>query len=102
MAVLLPADLAEKHGQRIVKLVHYALFERNDGIVGDANLLGADLRATFGDVAETETKLILEKAGAVAAVERMHFEARNTNEVAMPRQLFLPGALAETLTHGLA
>src|SRR5436190_582548 len=36
---------------RVVKLVHHALLERDDGIVRDRDVLGADLRAALGDVA---------------------------------------------------
>ena len=68
MAELLAEDLPEQHGQRIVKLVHHALFERDDGIVGDSNLFGADLGATFCDVAETQAELILEQGGSVEAI----------------------------------
>jgi hypothetical protein len=101
-AVLLPADLPEQHGQRIVKLVHHALFERDDGVVGDANLLGADLGATFGDVAKTEAKLVLEKAGAVAAVEGMHFESGDSNEEARAGELLFLVVLAKDVAHVLA
>jgi hypothetical protein len=101
-AVLPAADLPEQHGQRIVKLVHHALFERDDGVVGDANLLGADLRATFGDVAKTEAELILEKAGAVAAVEGMHFESGDSNEEARADELLFFVVFAKDMTNILA
>src|SRR6266704_4260282 len=64
------AKLAEEHGQRIVKLVHHALLERNDGVVSDANLLRANFGATLRDVAKADPKLILEQAGAVASARR--------------------------------
>src|SRR5260370_7447545 len=74
-AVLLAADLAEEHGQRIVEFVHHALFERNDGVVRDSNLLGADLVAAFCDVAKAQSELILEHSAAVHAFYRLHFHS---------------------------
>src|SRR5258708_2845880 len=102
MAELPAADLPEQHGQRIVKLVHHALFERDDGVVRDSNLLGADFRATFGDVAKAQAELILEQAGAVAAVEGMHFEAGDSNEETWARELLLLVVFAKDVAHVLA
>jgi len=101
-AVLPAADLAEEHGQRIVEFVHHALFERDDSVVGDANLLGTDLRATFGDVAKTEAELILEKAGAVEGVEGMHFETGDSNEEARAGEMLLLVVFAKDMAHILA
>ncbi len=53
---------------------------------------------TFGDVAKTEAELILEQASAVAAVERMHFEAGDSNEEARAGELFLFVVFAEDVT----
>jgi hypothetical protein len=100
--MLLAAELPEQHGQRIVKLVHHALLERDDSVVGDANLLGTDLGAAFCDVAKSESKLILQQAGAVEAVERMHFEAGDSNEEARTGELFLLVVFAKNVTYVLA
>jgi hypothetical protein len=100
--LLLASELSEQHGQRIIKLVHHTLFERDDGIVGDVNLLGADLRATFGDVAETEAQLVLEKRGTVATVEWMHFEARDSNKEARAGKLLLLVVFAKNVAYILA
>jgi hypothetical protein len=53
VATLLAADLPEQHGERVIKLVHHALLERDDGIVRDANVLGTNLRTTLGYIAQT-------------------------------------------------
>src|SRR6266704_1016656 len=95
------AKLAEEHGQRIVKLVHHALLERNDGVVSDANLLRANFGATLRDVAKADPKLILEKAGAVAAVERMHFESGNAHVKAGPGELRLLVVFAKNVAYVL-
>jgi 3-methyladenine DNA glycosylase Mpg len=99
--VLLAAKDAKEHGEGVVKFVHHAFFERDNGVVGDANLLGTNLRATFGYIAETEAELILEQAGAVAAVEGMHFEAGDSNEEARAGELFLFVVFAKDMTNVL-
>ena len=43
-------DQSPKPGQRIVELVHHALLERDDGVVGDGDPIGTDLGAALGDV----------------------------------------------------
>jgi hypothetical protein len=101
-ALLLAAELPEQHGQRIVKLIHDALFERDDSVVGDANVLGTDLGATFGDVAETQAQLILEYAGAVAAVEGMHFESGDSDEEARAGELLFLVVFAKDVADILA
>ena len=70
--------------------------------VRDANLLGTNLRTAFCDVAKTETELILEKASAIEAVERMHLETGNTHEEARPGELLLLVVFAKNVTHVLA
>jgi hypothetical protein len=100
--VLLAAKDAKEHGERVVKFVHHALLEWDDGIVRDSNLLGTNFRTTFGYIAETEAELILEQASAVAAVERMHFEAGDSNEEAWTGELFLFVVFAKDVTDVLA
>src|SRR6266699_1931755 len=95
------AKFAEEHGQRIVKLVHHALLEWNDGVVGDANLLRANFGAALRDVAKADPKLILEQAGAVAAVERMHFKPGNAHKKARPGELLLLVVFAKNVAYVL-
>ena len=100
--MLLADDFAEQHGQRIVELVDDALLERNDGVVGDVNFLGADFGATFGDVAEADAEIVLEQARAIEGVERMHFEAGHANEKARTAEFFLFVMLAKDVANVLA
>src|SRR6266478_627172 len=95
------AKFAEEHGQRIVKLVHDALLERNDGVVGDANLLRTNFGATLRDVAKADPKLILEQPRAVAAVERMHFKPGNAHKKARPGELLLLVVFAKNVAYVL-
>ena len=62
---LLAHDFAEEHGYGVVELVDDALFERDDGVVGDVNFFGADFGAAFGDVAEADAEVVFEKRGAI-------------------------------------
>jgi hypothetical protein len=101
-AVRNAADLPKQHSQRIVKLVHDALFEWDDGVVRDANLLGTNFRTAFCDVAISKAKLALQKGSAVEAVEGMHLETGDTNEEARPRELLLLVVFAKNVTHVLA
>ena len=38
-----------------------SFFERDDGVVGDADVLGADFGAAFGEVAVADAKFVFEK-----------------------------------------
>src|SRR5690242_7306850 len=46
------------HG--VVEVVHHALLERDDRVVGDVDRLGADLGAALGDVAVADARLLPE------------------------------------------
>ena len=72
---LLARDLAQENFDGIVKLVNHAFLERNDGVVGDVNVFGTNLGAAFGDVAEADSRVILEQFGAIKTVHRMHLKA---------------------------
>src|SRR5678815_448324 len=66
--------------ERIVKLVHDALLERNDGVVRDRDVLGTDLRAALGDVAVTDALGLFQFLKTVRGVERVHLQRGNINE----------------------
>src|ERR1700721_262523 len=100
---MLPAhDFAEEHGQRIIELVDDALLQRNDGVVGDVNFFGTDFAAAFGDVAEANAEAILEQAGTIKAVNRMHLEAGDTDEEARTTESLLFVMLANDVADVLA
>src|SRR5207248_516771 len=50
-------DLAQELRQRVVEVVDDALLQRNDRVVRDVDVLGADLGAALGDVAVAEAQL---------------------------------------------
>src|SRR5205814_8123266 len=78
--VLLPAHAAERPGDRIVVRADDALLERDDRVVGDVNVLGADLGAALRDVAEPEAVLRANEVDAIVRIERMHLQGRETHE----------------------
>src|SRR6267143_2150100 len=68
------AELAQQPHHGIEELVGHPLLERDDGVVGDVDVLGADLGAALGDVAEADALLRTDELEAVVGVERMHLE----------------------------
>ena len=70
--------------QRVVLRVDDALLHRDDRVVGDLDVLGADLGAALGDVAHAEAVLRLRLALAVPRVERVHVELGEPDEEPRP------------------
>src|ERR671939_423753 len=70
------ADLSTQPCERVVAPVHDALLQRDDPVVGEIDVLGTNLAATGGDVAEAKAKVILQLVPPVGSVERMHLEHR--------------------------
>src|SRR5438034_10822027 len=64
LAWLLPrtADLADQHEERVIEFIHDALFERDNGIVRDANLFRADLGAAVSCVSPSDAHFRLSLA----------------------------------------
>lgn len=54
-----------KHPSWIVLDIDYALLHRNDGVIGDTNMLWADLGTALGDVAHAKAMLFLSGALAI-------------------------------------
>ena len=71
--------VAEPH-QRVVLAVDDALLHRDHRVVGDLDVLGADLGAALGDVAVPEAVLLLGVLLAVARVERVHVQLGDPHE----------------------
>src|SRR5207249_9528844 len=84
--LLLPAPKLAQQPDDRVEAVRHPLLERADGVVRDADPLGAHLGATLGDVAEADTGGGPNERGAIARVERVHLERRELDEEAGPRE----------------
>ena len=64
----------------VIELIYHAFLERDDGVVGDGNVLGADHGAALGDVAVAEASMLLEILEPVLGVERVHLERCGVDE----------------------
>src|SRR5215472_2454980 len=74
---LFAGEGAPHHDHRIVVVVDDAFFERDDGIVGDVDILRADFSAALRDVAEPDAEAIFEQLRAIEIVRGVHLEARH-------------------------
>src|SRR5882762_5970590 len=54
--LLLGAELPQQPDDGIEELVGHPLLERDDPVVGDMDVLGTDLGAALGDVAEADAR----------------------------------------------
>src|SRR5882724_2156577 len=69
--LLLPgAEPAQQPHDGIEELVGHPLLERDDRVVRDVDVLGADLGAALGDVAQPDAGRVLDEGRAVDRVER--------------------------------
>src|ERR1700692_2394666 len=96
------ADLANKHDQRIIVLVHYPFLERDDGVVGDVDIFGAHLSAALRDVAETYDQFLLQHLCPRDAVKRMHLKRSRAYEEARSAKLLLLAVIAQNVADILA
>src|SRR5688572_2698618 len=83
----LAAELAEEPDDGVEEVVGDALLERDDGVVGDVDVLRADLGAALRDVAEADARLLADELRAVGPrVERMHVEPGRLDEEPRARE----------------
>src|SRR3989338_5638957 len=71
-----PENLPAQPQERIVEAIHHPLLERNDSVVGDLDVLGADLGAAARDVAEAGPELLPHGGGGGRRVGRGRLERR--------------------------
>ena len=69
------AEFAHQPHQRIVEAVDDPFLQRNDGVVGDADVFRACFGAATGDVAQARSALVLDFLNAVVGVEGVHVKA---------------------------
>src|SRR6266566_7410244 len=97
-----PREPAPDAANRVVEVVHHALLQRDDGVVGDVDRLGADLRTALGDVAVADAGLVLQVAAARGDIERVHLEARDTHQEARAGEGVRALVVAQHVAHVLA
>src|SRR5574337_610458 len=99
-AELLLGELAEQPEERVVAIVHDALLQRDDGVVGDPDLLGADLGTALGNVAVANSGFRPHHLRARVGVQRVHLQRRKSNKEAWPGEVRLVlFVVADDVTH---
>src|SRR5262249_31458953 len=83
---LLAGHLAEEPQDRVVVAIDHALLEGDDAVVGDVDVLGADLGAALGDVAQPDPTRVAGELPAVGGVERVHLQLGQPDEEAGARE----------------
>src|SRR5262249_17921655 len=91
-------DRAHELAQRIVQLVHHALLQRNDRVVGDRDALRTHLGAALRDVAVPDAVRLLQRFDAVLDVEWMHLERGGVDQEPRPDELLVQLMLAQHVT----
>src|SRR6476620_9827403 len=86
-SALAQADLRAEPDERVVVAADDSLLHRDDRVVGDFDVLGADLRTALRDVAHPDALLVAGEVRTVLArVERVHLELGGPDEEARPRE----------------
>src|SRR5438128_6086466 len=83
--LLLTAEPAQQPHDGIEELVGHPLLERDDRVVRDVDVLGADLGTTLRDVAEADAGRVLDEGRAVDRVGRVHVDGGQLEDEARPR-----------------
>src|SRR5215468_6577831 len=93
---------AKEPHERIVRVVHHPLLERDDRVIGDGNALRAHLGAAFRDVAIADPERLLQGGPPVLHVQRMHLEPGHVDEEARADEPILQPVLAQDVADVLA
>src|ERR1035437_4927703 len=103
-SVVANPDLRPQPNQRVVLLVHDSFLHGNDGVVGDLDVLGADLSGALGDVAQADPLLVPGEHGTIwVAVQRVHGELGCPDQEPRPREgLLVVVVIANHVTDVLA
>src|SRR5438552_7564171 len=87
--LLFPARSEEHAGEpeeRVVEAIDDSLLEGNDAIVGDSDVLRADVGAATGDVAEARAELPADRWNSILRVERMHLQRGEADHESRPHE----------------
>src|SRR5579864_6016011 len=96
------AEYPEQFRQRIEEPVHNALFQRDDRVVGDRDVLGTDFGTALCDVAETYTELLSQIFNTIPYVQRMHLERGRIHQKSWADELFVHVMIAQDVADILA
>src|SRR5207237_9407308 len=99
----LPSSEAPGDGADRVEVdVRGALLQRDDGVVGDPDVLGAHLGAALGDVAHAHAGFMAKQLAAVQRVLGLHLQAGHPHHEAGAVEGVLPTVVAQDVTDVLA
>src|SRR5688500_586676 len=82
--------------------IGYSFFQGDDAVVGQVDMLRANLRAALGDVAEAYARLLAYPLAAVETVIGVHIEVGKLDKLARAIESVLAVVLAQDMTHILA
>src|SRR5213594_733054 len=97
-----PGELPAQPQERIVVAIDHPLFEGDDSVVRDLDLLRADVGAAARDVAETGAEILPDGGDPIPGVQRMHLERRQPDHEPRPHERILAGPVAQNVTDVLA
>ena len=99
---LLGAEDTEQAGQRIVEPIDDALLQGDDRVVGNRDLLRADLRAALRDVAVADAEGVRQVVRPILGVEGIHLQRRGVNEEPWADELVVEPMVAQDVADVLA
>src|SRR6266581_4134386 len=97
-----PEKLTGQPNERIEIAVHHPFLERDDAIVGDLDVLRADLGAAARDVAQAGPELVADGRDAILRIERVHLEGCQADHEARPDERVLARLVAQHVADVLA
>src|SRR5947209_4362805 len=88
--------------KRIEELVHYAFLQRNDRIVGNLNIFGANLSAAFRNVAVPDTLRLPQLLNPVFGIKWMHLQRGYVHQKPRTNELVVLVMIAQDVADILA
>src|SRR5690349_8848977 len=70
----------------IEEFIHNSFLQWNDSVVRNLNAFGANLRATLGDVAVTDSISIPQFLEPILRIERVHLQSGDMNQKSRPNK----------------
>src|SRR6476659_9043871 len=92
----------EQSFQGIIESVHDSFFKRNNGVVCNGNIFGANLRTAFGDITITNPIHFFQILQTVFHIKRVHFKCSGINEESRTDEFIMKLVFTQHMTHVLA
>lgn len=88
--------------ERVEELIYDALFQRNNGVVGDVDTFRTDFCTAFGNIAEADALRLAQVREPVFGIERMHFQSGSVNEKSRTDEFLMKVMVAKDVADILA